>query len=117
MAGYRSTGKCTFCGGVFAKGSITVHLKACKARKATLATSAEKKGGKEPLARIYHIVVEGRDRPYYWMHLEMAAAASLKTLDQFLRDVWLECCGHLSAFTIEDSLTNPARIELGVTGA
>ncbi len=30
----------------------------------------------------------------------MKAKARLRTLDQFLRDVWLECCQHLSAFTI-----------------
>ena len=27
--------------------------------------------------------------------------ATLKDVDQFLRDIWLECCGHLSAFEIE----------------
>ncbi|MGF7142042.1 hypothetical protein HNQ56_000452 [Anaerotaenia torta] len=25
---------------------------------------------------------------------------TLQDVDQFLRDIWLECCGHLSAFTI-----------------
>jgi hypothetical protein len=34
------------------------------------------------------------------MHLEIPADATLEGLDQFLRDTWLECCGHLSAFTI-----------------
>lgn len=34
------------------------------------------------------------------MHLEAPANATLKTLDGFLRKTWLECCGHLSAFTI-----------------
>jgi hypothetical protein len=36
----------------------------------------------------------------YWMHLEVAAGTTLATLDRFLRDTWLECCGHLSAFEI-----------------
>jgi len=26
--------------------------------------------------------------------------AALSDLDSFLRDIWLECCGHLSAFEI-----------------
>jgi hypothetical protein len=52
------------------------------------------------MARILHIVVQGRYSPEYWMHLEVAANAKLKVLDNFLRDIWLECCGHLSAFTI-----------------
>jgi len=36
----------------------------------------------------------------YWMHLEAPVDATLADLDDFLRDAWLECCGHLSAFTI-----------------
>lgn len=34
------------------------------------------------------------------MHIELPADATLTTLDNFLRDIWLECCGHLSAFRI-----------------
>jgi hypothetical protein len=36
----------------------------------------------------------------YWMHLEVSTGATLADLDQFLREIWLECCGHLSAFEI-----------------
>jgi len=36
----------------------------------------------------------------YWLHIEIPANAKLRDLDQFLRDIWLECCGHLSAFEI-----------------
>ncbi|MDP2782290.1 hypothetical protein [Devosia sp.] len=35
------------------------------------------------------------------MHLKVAGDARLENLDKFLRQVWLECCGHLSAFRIE----------------
>ncbi|MBT9144001.1 MAG: hypothetical protein DDT29_02415 [Dehalococcoidia bacterium] len=35
------------------------------------------------------------------MHLSVPVNATLEDLDGFLRDIWLECCGHLSAFTIE----------------
>ncbi len=50
---------------------------------------------------IFQLVVEGRHDPEYWMHLEAPAPVTLKSLDRFLRDTWLECCGHLSAFTIK----------------
>ena len=30
----------------------------------------------------------------------MPADATLADLDRFLRDIWLECCGHMSQFTI-----------------
>lgn len=35
------------------------------------------------------------------MFIEVDGTAKLKALDKFLRDTWLECCGHLSMFTIK----------------
>jgi hypothetical protein len=46
-------------------------------------------------------MVQGEDAPEYWMHLEVEAREPLETLDYFLRTIWLECCGHLSCFTIK----------------
>ncbi|HZU69668.1 MAG TPA: hypothetical protein VFA09_20510 [Ktedonobacteraceae bacterium] len=50
--------------------------------------------------KLFHIVVEGYYNPQYWMHLELPANDTFYDLDQFLRDIWLECCGHLSAFRV-----------------
>ena len=36
----------------------------------------------------------------YWLDIEIKTGATLADLDTFLREVWLECCGHLSAFDI-----------------
>jgi len=36
---------------------------------------------------MFHIVVEGRFLPRYWLHLEAAANATLEDLDDFLRDI------------------------------
>lgn len=36
----------------------------------------------------------------YWLYVEIKETAALKDIDQFLRDIWVECCGHLSAFDI-----------------
>ena len=93
MKGQISTGKCNLCNGTFSKAAITKHLESCKQRKAIFGVRLKKK--------IFHLVVEGRYLPEYWMHLEAPADATLEDLDQFLRDIWLECCGHMSAFTIE----------------
>src|SRR5207237_6336856 len=46
-----------------------------------------------------HLLIEGGKQ--YWLHVEMRGPATLAELDGFLRDIWLECCGHLSAFRIE----------------
>jgi len=86
-----SDGKCFLCGQTFAKNAIARHLKTC------LSAHASKSG---PAARLLHLQVEGAHAPDYWMHIEIPAAAALYQLDDFLRAIWLECCGHLSAFTI-----------------
>jgi hypothetical protein len=90
-----SIGVCRFCQGGFAKSKMTQHLKSCKARFAEM---AEQDGHAQ---RLFHLFVEGTYRPGYWMHLEVPAAATLSDLDDFLRDTWLECCGHLSEFEID----------------
>jgi len=88
-----SRGTCVYCKKTYAKSGMSRHLKACKARKAAIA-------GQAPETRLFHLVVEGS--PDHWLHLEVPAAATLRDLDQFLRDIWLECCGHLSMFRIMD---------------
>jgi len=48
----------------------------------------------------YHLRVAGAQRPDYWHHLLVEAETLLSDLDLFLREFWLECCGHMSAFTV-----------------
>jgi hypothetical protein len=64
--------------------------------------------------RLLRLVVSGRHAPEYWLHVELPAAATLATLDRFLRRIWLECCGHMSAFTIgRESFFSSGARELG----
>jgi hypothetical protein len=72
---------------------MTTHLRSC--RKKQPVPEKPKK------AQVFHLLVEGRYQPEYWMHLEIPANATLDTLDRFLRDTWLECCGHMSEFEIQ----------------
>ncbi len=87
-------GKCFFCGKAFAKNAITRHLGKCLARQEVIARESGKP------AQLFHLLVEGRHETGYWMHIELPASRTLADLDNFLRAIWLECCGHLSAFTI-----------------
>jgi hypothetical protein len=34
----------------------------------------------------------------YFLSLWIDGDTTMKTIDKFLRDIWLECCGHMSAF-------------------
>jgi hypothetical protein len=98
MAGKKPTsyGKCNLCGAVVGKAAMSGHLRSC--RKKATSTQATKKPAR---STAFHLVVEGRYLPEYWMHLEVPAEATLGTLDLFLRDTWLECCGHMSEFEIK----------------
>ncbi len=89
-------GVCKFCNGEFDKAKMTQHLKHCKQRAAAIAVGT----GDEAKQRLFHILAEGRYNPQYWMHLEIPASESLFALDRFLRDIWVECCDHLSSFEI-----------------
>ena len=92
-------GTCSFCGEIFTTRTISQHLAACaKRQEAETKLAHHKKAKTTPL---YHLQVEGAGFfGKYWLHIELPAAATLRQLDQFLRDIWLECCGHLSAFEI-----------------
>lgn len=100
MAREMSKGQCSLCGGTFSKSAMTRHLTSCRLKQAGSEESSSERDSRE--ADVFHIVVQGRDDPQYWMHIEAPASAKLEELDRFLRDIWLECCGHMSMFSIQD---------------
>ena len=83
------------------KGGVTRHLKSCPKRQEALAEALARPGDQET---IFHLRVQDSWDGDYWLHLEMRGGAELYDLDQYLRAIWLECCGHLSAFTIDPYL-------------
>lgn len=91
-----STGKCELCGATVARQSMKNHLQSCIEQQEAEKTSMAKKPAED--VRLFHILIEGYSP--YWLHIEAEADTTLKKLDAFLRDTWLECCGHLSAFRI-----------------
>lgn len=88
-------GKCKYCGNEYTFSYMKKHLPVCEKRQEKLADeTGSKKCGYFELA-IYPKYGKG-----YWLYVEIKETATLKDLDQFLRDIWLECCGHLSSFEI-----------------
>ena len=83
-------GECYLCGENVVKRSMTRHAKKCLRNYPVKGDSCS----------LYHLVVEGKYEPEYWLQLEIPGDAELDELDSFLRDVWLECCGHMSSFQI-----------------
>lgn len=93
-------GKCLFCEQKFSKRSIKRHLDSCKARKDEYDTGVTAVN----LERYFCISIQGYYDPEYWIYIDMPTSATLKVLDSFLRNIWLECCGHLSMFEIDGSI-------------
>jgi hypothetical protein len=73
------------------KRQMTNHLKACWTQHIMAVPGTA-------TLRWFHLVVEARYAPDYWMHLQAPANSTFGDLDGLLRAVWLECCDHLSAF-------------------
>ena len=93
----QSRGKCTFCGKEMTKGGLSKHLATCPQR-VEVNSAADQKSGKTE--RLYHLQVRDSYIPDFWLHLEMNGTATLNDLDRYLRAIWLECCGHLSQFSV-----------------
>ena len=88
---------CLLCKSKYTGSGMTRHLQSCLPRS----LENQRKSLKLKSRPFFHILVKGYYSPEYWLHLKVASNAKLEVLDQFLRDIWLECCGHLSAFRYE----------------
>jgi hypothetical protein len=87
MPNQPSKGHCYICGKEFGKQVIKNHI---------AKTHDEEKAAQKCLL----LKVEGAYDKNYWLYLDMPVQSKLIELDDFLRKIWLECCGHLSAFRI-----------------
>lgn len=87
-------GKCEYCGREMTKSGLTKHLADCLKRQEAIS-----RGAGTP-QKIFHLQVLDAYGGDFWLHLEMNGQAKLRDLDEYLRAIWLECCGHLSQFSI-----------------
>lgn len=92
MSELKSYGVCLYCKQTFAKAAINRHLQKHLADKAK-----EGKPGTSFLLKIETNPKWG-SAPYF-LYLWADGEATIEDIDNFLRDIWLECCGHLSSFT------------------
>jgi hypothetical protein len=86
----KSEGKCYFCGKMFAKSGINRHL---NGHLNDIAKTGE--AGSSFLVKV------GTSKRWgatpYFLSLWVDGDTKLETIDAFLRAIWLECCGHMSA--------------------
>lgn len=79
------------------RSGLSRHLAACPQREKAVGDANQRRGENQVL---YHLQVQDAWEGVYWLHLEMKGSARLADLDHYLRAVWLECCGHLSRFSV-----------------
>ena len=96
-----SSGKCRLCGQLVGKAQMSTHLKKCLKRSVAELVPGDK------MPRCFHVVVGAAYDPAYWLHLELPATVTFGRLDRVLRDLWLECCGHMSAFRFPRKQVRP----------
>jgi hypothetical protein len=73
------------------------HLRACPEREKAMRAADASRGRSEPLV---HLRVQDRWTSEFWLDLEVRGSATLEHLDRYLRAIWLECCDHLSRFSL-----------------
>lgn len=83
-------GTCRICGKRMSKSGMARHL------------ATHLKDQPSGRSRLFRLRIEDRTG-WYWIDVEIAASRRLGELDAFLRAFWLECCGHLSSFTVGGS--------------
>jgi hypothetical protein len=93
MAKNISYGVCEICGHRTTKGHMLRHLKKCLETESWV---------KNNHTQLYQFRIEAYYLPMYWLDIEIGANKVLRDLDEFLRDIWLECCGHMSQFQINE---------------
>ncbi len=93
----QTRGKCVFCDREMTRSGLARHLRICPQRQEAINAANQASGSDQP---IYHLQVQDEWGGDFWLHLEMKGSATLDDLDSYLRTIWLECCGHLSQFSV-----------------
>ena len=72
---------------------IAKHLQTCK-KRVDLYEKAKK------TEKYFELLLYGAYNKDYWLIIQIKENATLDDLDRFIRDIWVECCGHLIVFEI-----------------
>ncbi|MDI6767368.1 MAG: hypothetical protein QME52_11145 [Bacteroidota bacterium] len=87
-----TNGICTYCNTEISKNSRSIlsHLTNCQGKH-----PAEKSDGVDYVL----MLIQGRYSPGYWLVIKAKPDIPMKKIDTFIRDIWVECCGHCSEFS------------------
>ena len=94
-------GTCNLCQETVFGNRIRRHLLRCIEGRIGLSRSRDpgRKDRRRTSLKTAYISIRSPEQPH-WLELGVRCNTQLHELDQFLRSLWLECCGHLSHFRI-----------------
>src|SRR3990170_2047884 len=97
-----TNGICAYCNTEIPKNSRSIlsHFSDCHGRHAIEGTGS---------AEYVLLLIQAKYSPYYWLVVKARSDVSMKMIDKFLRDIWLECCGHFSEFSDKNATIPMAR--------
>jgi hypothetical protein len=88
----KTKGLCAYCKKEVNKNarSIMNHISSCDVRN-------KKKSAVN--THYLLLLLEGAYAPDYWIVIKAKHNSTMQKIDTFIKDIWVECCGHLSAFS------------------
>lgn len=92
MRKIKTNGICTHCKNEVRKDSqsILTHLSKCEVNDYSSKSKTDK---------YMILLIEGKYAPQYWLVIKAKPDIALKKIDIFIKNIWVECCGHLSSFS------------------
>ena len=90
--------KCYYCNKELTERTIKRHMKNCSEMKKRI---EEQSATNKKQRNQFIIAIKPKyDGNEYCIYLSIDGTLGLVHIDQFIRDIWVECCGHLSGFRI-----------------
>jgi hypothetical protein len=94
--GKQPRGQCALCGHVTTKAAMQRHLDRCVERQAKAAEASTRKP-----ETLHRLRIQCAHVPAFWLDVEVRGSTTLQRIDRYLRVIWLDCCGHLSEFSLD----------------
>ena len=92
--------KCYYCNKELTERTIKRHMKNCSEMKNSI--DEKRIDDKEQRNQFIIAIKPKYAGNEYCIYLSIDGTLGLVHIDQFIRDIWVECCGHLSGFKIRD---------------
>ncbi len=106
-----SKGKCIFCKKTYTQRGINRHL------KAHLKKMQEAKQDKKESFLLKIDTNPRYGKTPYFLYLWIDGNSKVELIDDYLRKIWLECCGHLSSFVDKERKNNPFSLDFSLENA